>query len=73
MLLTAMLIRPFRELLAAMPADRRNKVARRVRDTVSAMPLDELHRALQPTRVNLVETDAADSTDSPGTKLQKFA
>jgi len=48
--------RNFRELLAALPADRRNKVARRVRETISAMPLDELRRALQMTQVKLAET-----------------
>jgi transcriptional regulator with XRE-family HTH domain len=45
--------RNFRELLDAMPAERRSKVDRRVRETIAAMPLDELRRARQMTQANL--------------------
>ena len=33
--------RKFSDLLEAMPAARRNKVAQRVRETIASMPLDE--------------------------------
>ena len=35
-------VRKFKELLDANPPERREKVARRVRATIAAMPLDEL-------------------------------
>ena len=48
--------RKFKELLDAMPTERREKVARRVRETITAMPLDELRRARQMTQIKLAET-----------------
>jgi DNA-binding XRE family transcriptional regulator len=48
--------RKFKELLDAMPAERREKVARRVHQTLAAMPLDELRRARQMTQAKLAET-----------------
>jgi transcriptional regulator with XRE-family HTH domain len=48
--------RKFRELLDAMPAERRRRVDQRVRETIAAMPLDELRRALQMTQARLAES-----------------
>lgn len=48
-------IRKFRDLLQAMPADRRQKVANRVQRTLASMPLDELRKARQMTQVKLAE------------------
>ena len=48
--------RRFSELLAAIPASRRNKIAVRVHETLAAMPLDELRKARQMTQVKLAET-----------------
>jgi DNA-binding Xre family transcriptional regulator len=48
--------RKFNELLDAMPAERRENVARRVRETIAAMPLDELRRARRMTQTKLAET-----------------
>jgi len=48
--------RKFSELLEAMPSERRQKVAKRVRDTIAAMPLVQLRRARQMTQVNLAES-----------------
>jgi DNA-binding XRE family transcriptional regulator len=48
--------RKFRDLLNAMPTDRQQRIAKRVRETVAAMPLDELRRARQMTQIKLAET-----------------
>ena len=48
--------RNFRELLDAMPAERRQRVTQRVRETIAAMPLDELRRARQMTQAKLAES-----------------
>ena len=48
--------RNFRELLDAIPAERRSKVDQRVRETIAAMPLDELRRARQMTQTRLAES-----------------
>lgn len=48
--------RNFRELLDAMPADRRNKINERVRNTIASMPLDELRKARKMTQVKLAES-----------------
>ena len=48
--------RNFRELLDAMPAERRQRVTQRVRETIAAMPLDELRRARQMTQARLAES-----------------
>ena len=48
--------RNFRELLDAIPAERRVRVDQRVRETIAAMPLDELRRARQMTQARLAES-----------------
>ena len=48
--------KPFRELLEKMPAHRRRNVARRVRETLAAMPLEELRKARRMTQARLAET-----------------
>ena len=48
--------RNFRELLDAMPAERRLRVDQRVREAIAAMPLDELRRARQMTQAKLAES-----------------
>jgi DNA-binding XRE family transcriptional regulator len=48
--------RKFRELLAPTSANRRKKIAQRVRQTLATMPLDELRKARQTTQVKLAET-----------------
>lgn len=48
--------RKFRDLLEAMPADRQQKIAKRVRETLAAMPLDELRKARQMTQVKVAQT-----------------
>jgi hypothetical protein len=48
--------RKFNELLKAIPAERRQKVEQRVRETIAEMPLDELRRARQMTQVKLAES-----------------
>jgi len=48
--------RKFRELLDAMPPERRRRVDQRVRETIAAMPLDELRRARQMTQAKLAES-----------------
>jgi transcriptional regulator with XRE-family HTH domain len=49
-------IRKFRELIDAMPANRRQKIAQRVRETIAAMPLDELRKARQMTQAKLAQS-----------------
>lgn len=51
-----MAARKFHELLDAMPAPRREKIERRVRETIAAMHLDELRKARQMTQTKLAET-----------------
>jgi transcriptional regulator with XRE-family HTH domain len=48
--------RKFRELIDAMPAHRRQKIAQRVRETIAAMPLDELRKARQMTQAKLAQS-----------------
>lgn len=48
--------RKFRELIDAMPANRRQKIAQRVRETIAAMPLDELRKARQMTQAKLAQS-----------------
>ena len=48
--------RNFRELLDAIPAERRVRGDQRVRETIAAMPLDELRRARQMTQARLAES-----------------
>ena len=47
--------RKFRELLKAMPAERQRRIAKRVRDTLVSMPLEEIRKARQMTQVKLAE------------------
>ena len=39
-----------------MPVERRQKIAQRVRETIAAMPLEELRKARQMTQVKLAES-----------------
>ena len=48
--------RKFQELLDKMPEESRREVAKRVRQTLASMPLDELRRARQMTQTKLAET-----------------
>lgn len=48
--------RKFRELVDAMPTYRQQKIARRVRETIAAMPLDELRKARQMTQAKLAQS-----------------
>ena len=48
--------RNFRELLDAIPVERRRNVDQRVRESIAAMPLDELRRARQMTQTRLAES-----------------
>jgi len=48
--------KPFRELLDKMPAHRRRRIARRVQETLAAMPLEELRKARRMTQARLAET-----------------
>lgn len=48
--------RKFRELLDAMPANRREKVSQRVRETIAAMPLEELRKAREMTQAKLAQS-----------------
>ena len=47
--------RKFRELLKAMPAERQRRIAKRVRDTLVSLPLEEIRKARQMTQVKLAE------------------
>jgi transcriptional regulator with XRE-family HTH domain len=51
-----MAIRKFSDLIDAMPVDRRQKIAQRVRETIAAMPLDELRKARQMTQAKLAQS-----------------
>ena len=48
--------RKFQELLDKMPEESQREVAKRVRQTLASMPLDELRRARQMTQTKLAET-----------------
>ena len=48
--------RKFSELTKDWPAERRERVAKRVRETLAAMPLDELRKAREMTQAKLAET-----------------
>lgn len=47
--------RKFRELLDTMPAERQQKIASRVRQSVASMPLEEIRRARQMTQAKLAD------------------
>jgi transcriptional regulator with XRE-family HTH domain len=51
--------KPFRELLDKMPAHRQRRIATRVRETLAAMPLEELRKARRMTQARLAETPGA--------------
>ena len=48
--------RKFRELVDAMPVERQQKVADRVRQSLASMPLEEIRKARQMTQSKLAET-----------------
>lgn len=48
--------RKFRELIQSMPAERQQRIAKRVRESLASMPLDEIRKARQMTQVKLAET-----------------
>jgi DNA-binding XRE family transcriptional regulator len=47
--------RNFRELLEAMPADRQQRIEKRLRDSLAAMPLEQLRKAQEMTQLQLAE------------------
>lgn len=46
----------FRELVESMPAERQQRIAKRVRETIASMPLEEIRKARQMTQAKLAET-----------------
>ena len=50
-----MATRKFRELVQAMPAERQRRIAKRVHDTLTSMPLEEVRKAREMTQVKLAE------------------
>jgi len=48
--------RKFRELVKAMPAERQQKVANRVRKSLASMPLEEIRKARRLTQAKLADT-----------------
>jgi len=48
--------RKFKELVAEMPEEAQREVAKRIRQTLASMPLDELRRARQMTQTKLAES-----------------
>ena len=47
--------RKFRELLEAMPAERRRRIEKRFQESMAAMPLDQLRKAQQMTQLQLAQ------------------
>jgi len=47
--------RKFRELVKAMPAERQQKIAGRVRESLASMPLEEVRKARQMTQAKLAD------------------
>lgn len=47
--------RKFRELVRAMPTDRQQKIANRVRQSLASMPLEEIRKARQMTQAKLAD------------------
>src|SRR5262245_1695557 len=47
--------RKFRELVQAMPPERRQKIANRIRQSLASMPLEEVRKARQMTQAKLAE------------------
>jgi DNA-binding XRE family transcriptional regulator len=48
--------RKFRELVESMPAKRQQRIAKRVRESLTSMPLEEIRKARQMTQAKLAET-----------------
>ncbi len=48
--------RKFKELLDAMPMDRRQRITQSVSEIMAAMPVDELRKARQMTQTKLAES-----------------
>jgi DNA-binding XRE family transcriptional regulator len=48
--------RNFRELVESMPAERQRRIAKRVRESLASMPLEEIRKARQMTQAKLAET-----------------
>ena len=48
--------RKFKELVDKMPEEAQREVAKRIRQSLASMPLDELRRARQMTQTKLAET-----------------
>jgi DNA-binding XRE family transcriptional regulator len=48
--------RKFRELVKSMPVERQQRIAKRVRESLDAMPLEEIRKARQMTQAKLAET-----------------
>ena len=48
--------RKFRELVQSMPPERQQRIAKRVRESLASMPLDEVRKARQMTQAKLAET-----------------
>jgi DNA-binding transcriptional regulator YiaG len=47
--------RKFRELIKSMPAERQQKIANRVRQSLASMPLEEIRKARQMTQAKLAD------------------
>ena len=47
--------RKFQELLEALPPERQNRIEKRFRDSLEAMPLDQLRKAQEMTQLQLGE------------------
>ena len=47
--------RNFRELLEAMPPERRRRIEKRFQKSLAAMPLDQLRKAQQMTQLQVAE------------------
>jgi transcriptional regulator with XRE-family HTH domain len=48
--------RNFRELIQPMPSERQQRIAKRVKESLASMPLDEIRKARQMTQAKLAET-----------------
>jgi DNA-binding XRE family transcriptional regulator len=47
--------RKFHDLVKAMPPERQQKIAKRVRDSLASMPLDEVRKARQMTQAKVAD------------------
>ena len=50
-----MATRKFRELLEAMPAERRQRIEKRFQDSIAAMPLDQLRKEREMTQLQVAQ------------------